>query len=550
MFRRWLICTFVAAIIHSLVVADSLVIAGQSLPLSAPLLMEKHECLAPLASGLPLLGAKCVVGGKTVTLITANATRITLTLGSATALVGNKPIILQAAPRRQHGVLYLPVNTLAPLLGVAAQYTSADHTLSLSPFLQVTCALRKQQPVVQVRSPSPLHYVQQSLATPPRVFFDFTNAAYTVKAQMIPVGVGKLARVRVAHAPVPGKIRVTLDLTGPASSGAQLSEHGHLLTILVGIPPASVAPSPVKPTTSANVALTAASLQAYSSVQSVLTFSTNVSPPKVSVSYQRGTRRLILRFAQARNSLQAQKFSRMHDGAIAKVEVNGKPNMPGTTCIITLQRDAPYQVQAEARAVLVTVGASNLRGLVVVLDPGHGGVRDDDQGIKGDPGATGPNGTHEKDVALDVGLRAAHVLRNLGATVYLTRATDVFIELPDRAALANAKDADLFVAIHCNSSADPDVTGIETLYHTPDSRPLADALQAALVQGEGLDDREVKEDTRGLCVLRSCHMPSALVEIGFLSNTHEESLLASAAFRQLAAEALVNGIRKYAAQEH
>jgi len=78
---------------------------------------------------------------------------------------------------------------------------------------------------------------------------------------------------------------------------------------------------------------------------------------------------------------------------------------------------------------------------IVVLDPGHGGK---------DPGNLG-NGFKEKEIVLDVSKQVGALLSDQGVKVIYTRTTDIFIELYDRAPIANKADADLFVSIHCDS---------------------------------------------------------------------------------------------------
>ena len=90
----------------------------------------------------------------------------------------------------------------------------------------------------------------------------------------------------------------------------------------------------------------------------------------------------------------------------------------------------------------------------VVLDPGHGGY---------DPGAIGPTGLREKDVALDIAHRAAPlVARELGISTLLTRDADVFVPLEERTARANAFGADLFISIHCNATEHSGSSGVMT----------------------------------------------------------------------------------------
>jgi N-acetylmuramoyl-L-alanine amidase len=152
----------------------------------------------------------------------------------------------------------------------------------------------------------------------------------------------------------------------------------------------------------------------------------------------------------------------------------------------------------------------------------------------------------EKDVALDVALRAAKLLRAAGATVLLTRCDDTFIPMNDRPALANTRHADIFVAIHCNSTPKPNTaSGTQTYFNTPQSAPLADCMQRELVKGLALPNGGVR--TAGYLVIRKSLMPAVLLELAFINNLREEALLATPDFRETAAEAVVNGIRRYAA---
>ncbi len=87
----------------------------------------------------------------------------------------------------------------------------------------------------------------------------------------------------------------------------------------------------------------------------------------------------------------------------------------------------------------------------IVIDPGHGGH---------DTGTIGPEGLMEKDLVLDVSLRLGRLLEaRLGADVVYTRDDDTFIPLETRTAIANEKQADLFISVHANSSPDPDARG-------------------------------------------------------------------------------------------
>lgn len=173
----------------------------------------------------------------------------------------------------------------------------------------------------------------------------------------------------------------------------------------------------------------------------------------------------------------------------------------------------------------------------VVIDPGHGGP---------DPGAVGIGGLRETDVVLDVCLQIARLLQARGVQVLMTRTSEVDVDLPPRVALANSSGAELFVSVHANalSMARPDVNGIETFFFEGEgssSRRLAVALQEQMVAiSPGTPDRGVR--TGRFFVIRRTVMPSALVEMGFLTGAIDSRRLADANFRRRMALALSAGI--------
>jgi len=173
----------------------------------------------------------------------------------------------------------------------------------------------------------------------------------------------------------------------------------------------------------------------------------------------------------------------------------------------------------------------------VVIDPGHGGP---------DPGAVGIGGLRETDVVLDVSLQIARLLQARGVQVLMTRTSEVDVDLPPRVALANSSSADLFVSVHANalSMARPDVNGIETFFFEgagSPSRRLAAALQEQMVAiSPGSPDRGVR--TGRFFVIRRTVMPSALVEMGFVTGELDSRRLADASFRRRMALALAAGV--------
>ena len=157
---------------------------------------------------------------------------------------------------------------------------------------------------------------------------------------------------------------------------------------------------------------------------------------------------------------------------------------------------------------------SNIRK--VFIDPGHGGT---------DPGASG-NGLYEKEVVLSISKKVRNILISKGFEVELSRSTDQYVSLSDRAAQANAWDADLFVSIHCNSATSSSANGTECYtYPTANTstKSLSKNMASALASKLGLTNRGHKE--ANFAVLRLSNMPAILIETAFINNANDASKL-------------------------
>jgi N-acetylmuramoyl-L-alanine amidase len=177
-----------------------------------------------------------------------------------------------------------------------------------------------------------------------------------------------------------------------------------------------------------------------------------------------------------------------------------------------------------------TAGADPGGPTRLAIDAGHGGS---------DGGATG-NGLLEKDVTLDVALRFADLALADTADgsgggswdVLLTRDSDAFVSLAQRATMANAFGADSFCSIHANAFGDPSANGTETYAFAEGTTAAAlrDRVQAEMLAAWGLTDRGTK--TAGFYVLVNTSMPAELSEMGFITNPGDALLLGSPAARQ------------------
>jgi len=182
-------------------------------------------------------------------------------------------------------------------------------------------------------------------------------------------------------------------------------------------------------------------------------------------------------------------------------------------------------------------GNSLLTKKVIAIDPGHGGK---------DSGAVG-FGLKEKDVVLDVGLKVQKLLEAEGAKVIMTRNNDIFLELQERAAIANNSKADIFISLHINAATSESANGTETYwndtYQSANSKKLAEKIQNRLIEKLGTRNRGVKD--AGFYVIKYTTMPSVLAELGFISNKAEAGKLNTTQFRDNAAEAILLGVLDY-----
>ena len=187
----------------------------------------------------------------------------------------------------------------------------------------------------------------------------------------------------------------------------------------------------------------------------------------------------------------------------------------------------------------------------VIIDPGHGGSGSTLDGSSPN-NAAGPRGTLEKDLTLDLALRAARALAGVGVGVALTRDSDVNLGLADRAAVARDAHARVFVSIHFNGDASPSVQGTETWVHpaaADDSRLLARSVQQRLAAATGYRDRGIRVNDLGVLDPARHHPSTAacLAEISFLTAPGEETRLADAGYRDALAATLARGVTDYLA---
>ncbi len=248
--------------------------------------------------------------------------------------------------------------------------------------------------------------------------------------------------------------------------------------------------------------------------------------------------------------------------------------------------DLPYEEKRSAAAVQSTPVGGKGKGVVIAIDPGHGGE---------DPGSIGPRRTYEKRVTLAVSQKLAALIdREPGMRAVLTRRGDYFVDLNKRSEIARKAKADLLVSVHADSfhNSTPRGASVWVLSTNRANREMGSWLEKQEKQGEllggvgkvlaesdpnpylaqtfldlsmdksraeGYDvSRQILRsmgkvarlhkkapEHASLAVLKAPDIPSVLVETGFISNHAEEKLLATASYQDQLARAIFEGIRNY-----
>ena len=173
----------------------------------------------------------------------------------------------------------------------------------------------------------------------------------------------------------------------------------------------------------------------------------------------------------------------------------------------------------------------------LVIDLGHGGT---------DPGAVGPNGTHEADLVLAIGKELNELLKGCNLEVKFTRLSNKYLSLTERAKIANDFKADYFLSIHINSASDKTVRGVEVWQYSNKNEKLnkfSNGLCTDVSKILNIRNRGLKL-SKELSVLRNTAMPAALIEVDFISNAQAEKDLKINANIRAVAIAIKNNLVK------
>lgn len=254
------------------------------------------------------------------------------------------------------------------------------------------------------------------------------------------------------------------------------------------------------------------------------------------------------------------------------IDVWGKDTSPAYKADIISKKNGKITTSALAKQLALGVKR-------IVIDPGHGG-RD-----YGAPGYL--KGVHEKNIVLNIAKKLAKKIREkLGCEVIITRTRDKFLTLEERTAIANTKNADLFISLHTNAARNRRAYGIETYFlnlATDDEAILVAARENATstknisdlqtILSDLMQNAKINESSRlaahvqeamykhmkkkysriknkgvkqaPFYVLLGAQMPSILIETSFISNSKECKRLINSKYQNHLCDAIVKGIKSY-----
>ena len=234
-------------------------------------------------------------------------------------------------------------------------------------------------------------------------------------------------------------------------------------------------------------------------------------------------------------------------GTLAVESISSRPGPNGTILTIKLVRAMGSEVSSTDSGITLTllkpnVGDGRLAGKIVVVDPGHGGH---------DRGAHFGS-LNEKDLTLQIGRQLAAKFAQAGATVIMTRRTDVFIPLMTRSEISNQNHADFFISCHINSTGgEGSQSGTITFHHLGNQVGylLAQCIQHEIAKVNHLPNLGAWSDGKiygsGFSVLRHTYAPAVLIEMGFINHPRDRARIVTADFQDTVTSAVIRGVRVF-----
>lgn len=529
-----------------------IVVNGQVVPLAGAAIIQDGIVMAPYQGLFEPMGIRATwdASARVLTLVSPAGDEMQLHPDDTFATVNGErrpiPIPLVAVLDR----VLIPVQWVFDTLGGTTVYDAGARTMIIN--AQITgISWRGADDGLEVTldGTAPLHAVAERLHGPERLVIDVPGAVPKSPQQVIDVHEGSLATIRLGQSP--SGTRIVFDLTTLVQY--RLLTAGVGRRVVIALSSRTVPQGPPGASTGyrsgAAQKITDILYQHVDGGGRVTIVSS--LPLQVTEHILHKPDRIVFDVPDA-VFIPIKKFLDVDDGLVVQVraaQFNKDPNI--VRIVVELSRPAPYAVHLgqEAGLTLVDLGAAAagapgplLAGaggphgpIVVALDAGHGGT---------DPGAIGPTGVQEKDVALAIAQDLRVLLARQHIDVVMVRDADVFVPLEDRADIAARGGATLFMSIHANAAVDSNANGTQAFYWTPQSAPLAAAVLDEVSREVNLVPRGASQAEFKVLV-DSTRIPAILVETAFITNPREEAVLHDPVAQHKFAQGILRGLIRY-----
>jgi len=554
-----------------------LLVRGQEIPLDHMIMNNDVPLIAVDERGFPRIAE--LLGGAAVW--DENAMQLTVTTEHPHAVNA----LDKAAALKKNGTWYFPLSKLAKAFNASLEFDSAKNIWYINPWIeQVSLQSLPDKTAVEVESSTPIQPTVARLSNPPRIILDFPYANLpSGLTQTLPDTTEMVKQVEVGQFQTkPGIVRVTLQLADENvqwGTGTQ-DQGGKFSVVLSHAPnpadvnletsqgPAALGKVELKNPTDAPADSVAAELQ-LSTPASFAWKKLKAPDNRIYIDFLNctlGEANTVTADNPLFEEIRVAQFQQTPVPIVRVVfqlknsyHTNIESTLEGIRVTITPQIEesdealtgggltgSTSKVAAKGKDENRFHPKVSANGIVVVLDPGHGGS---------DPGARGRN-LVEKEITLDIADRLQNKLTEDGFTVIMTRTSDRDVlgyhgsakaELQSRVDVAEQSNAAMFISLHINSSFASWPHGIQTHWYKGVDLPLANSIERAVGASSGFTDRGILRDR--FYVLHHSTMPSVLVEMGFISNSGDENLLSRPDERERLAEALAQGVVEYTQSE-
>ncbi|HKX19616.1 MAG TPA: N-acetylmuramoyl-L-alanine amidase family protein [bacterium] len=518
---------------------------GEELPPAGEAIVQDGVVMAPLPGLFEPLGIHAAwdANARALRLLTPAGDEMVLRAGDPYATVNGErrpvPVPLVAVLGR----VLVPAEWVFDALGDVPIYDEARQTLFVNGQITgVSWRATEAGLEVAVEATAPLHPRIMTLRAPERLVVDVPGAVTLTPHPLTDVHEGALQTIRMGQ--TASGARIVFDLAEPARYRVlSAPADRRVVIVLGGDQQTAAAPAGIAGRKLLDVAYEPAD----GGGRVVITAA---QPVRAVEHVLRSPDRIVLDVADA-VFIPVKKALDVNDGLVVQVraaQFHKDPNI--VRIVVELSRPAPYVVHlgADPAQLVIELGAAaqapapgaigaGRRPLVVAIDAGHGGS---------DPGAIGPSGVREKDVVLAIAQAVRALLAGQHIDTVMVRDADLFVPLEGRARIAARAGATVFISIHANAAVDPNASGTQVFYLTPQSVSLAAAIADETGHAAGVASRGIAA-ARFTVLSDNPHIPAVLVETAFISNPREEQMLRDPARQRMFALGILKGLQRFAA---